>query len=112
MGDGDLTAFRAELELLRRIEPRAAAEHAAGLAWLGDLESAAPLAALLRPRSALARAYEALVILARCRMRQGDRDGARAALARVASERAGGDADDRVLAEAQALEHVLSAERG
>jgi ATP/maltotriose-dependent transcriptional regulator MalT len=182
LGDGELAPVRAEVELLRRIEPRAAAEHAVGLAWLGDLESAAPLAALLRPRSPLARTYEslvlwhqgqidralallaeisraapvsvwrlapiwllgelaaragrddlavpameqcealydprmmwrswaharALVILARCRMRRGDRDGARTALARVTSERGRGDGDDRVLAEAQALQQLLT----
>jgi predicted mannosyl-3-phosphoglycerate phosphatase (HAD superfamily) len=80
LGDGDVDAVRSEIALLRRIDPRAAAEHAAGLAWLGDLDGAAALAALLRPRSPLARTHEAIALWWR-----GDRARALAALADVSA---------------------------
>jgi tRNA A-37 threonylcarbamoyl transferase component Bud32/tetratricopeptide (TPR) repeat protein len=178
LGNADVAAFQAELELLRSLDARAAAEHAVALAWLGDLDRSIPLARLLRPGSALERTHQALILwhrgeldralallaeisaatpvfvwrlapvwllgdlaarsgrddvavaamerfealyaprmmwrswaharalvtLARCRLRRGETEPARAALSRVSAERAQGDEDDPVLAEARALE--------
>jgi tetratricopeptide (TPR) repeat protein len=60
LGDGDPGPVLAELRLLGEIDPRAAAEHAAGVAWIGADGPAAELAGGLKPRSPLARAYEAV----------------------------------------------------
>ena len=45
MGDDDLPGVRAAVAVLADLEPRAAAEHACSLAWLGDLPGAAALVA-------------------------------------------------------------------
>jgi hypothetical protein len=60
LGDGDLPGIRAEVAVLQELEPRAAAEHAVSLAWLGDLEGAAALAAGLPAGSVLAATCAAL----------------------------------------------------
>jgi serine/threonine protein kinase len=60
LGDGEPGPVLAVLARLEDIDPRAAAEHAVGVAWLGADARAAELARGLRPRSALARAYEAV----------------------------------------------------
>jgi tetratricopeptide (TPR) repeat protein len=81
LGDADPVAVRSEIEILRSIDPRSAAEHAVGLAWLGDIDAAAPLAALLRPGSPLSRAHEALVA-----WHAGETERALALLSAVAAE--------------------------
>jgi tetratricopeptide (TPR) repeat protein len=63
------------------IDPRAAAGHAVTLAWLGDREGAADLAARLRPGTPLARAHAALAA-----WHAGAREEAVDALARLAAE--------------------------
>jgi hypothetical protein len=78
MGDGDVEGVRAAVERVRSADPRAAAEHAVSLAWLGDLEGAARLAGRLRPGSVLAGTHAALEAWHR-----GDRDGALAGLRAV-----------------------------
>jgi tetratricopeptide (TPR) repeat protein len=60
-GGGDADAVFAEVERLRRIDPRAAAEHAVTLAWLGDLARADALARDLLPGSVLHATFLALV---------------------------------------------------
>jgi serine/threonine protein kinase len=60
LGDGEPEPVVAELRLLEEIDPRAAAEHAAGVAWAGADGPAAELARGLKPRSPLARTYEAV----------------------------------------------------
>ena len=60
LGDGDPGPVLEEVGRLEALDPRAAAEHAAGLAWLGAGARAAELARGLRPRSPLARTYEAV----------------------------------------------------
>ncbi|HEY6004056.1 MAG TPA: protein kinase family protein, partial [Anaeromyxobacter sp.] len=60
LGDGDPAPVRAESEALLDIDPRAAAELAPALAWLGDREGAERLAPHLPRGSILARAHEAL----------------------------------------------------
>jgi tetratricopeptide (TPR) repeat protein len=60
LGDGDPAPVLAELETLDALDPRAAAEHAPGLAWIGAGARAAELARRLRPGSVLARAHEAI----------------------------------------------------
>jgi hypothetical protein len=60
VGDGDPAPVRAEAEALLDIDPRAAAEHAPALAWLGDPVAAARLARHLPRGSVLARTHEAL----------------------------------------------------
>ncbi len=180
-GDGDPAPVRAEAEALLAVDPRMAAELAPTLAWLGDVEGAAPLARALPRGSVLARTHEALaawaggqrdaalallrsvcadtpvsvwriaplwfladllgragrdaeaaealvacdrlyvprmmwrswthprglVLLARARLRLGDRDGARAALARFLADWAAADAGAPLLAEAGALRDAL-----
>ncbi len=82
LGDGDLQGIRAEVEELQGLEPRAAAEHAVSLAWLGDLDGAATLAARLPAGSVLAATCEALA--AWHLGRRGEAlDGLRAACART-----------------------------
>ncbi len=54
-----------EIEVLRALDRGSAAEHAAGLAWLGDLAHAELLARDLRPGSLLARTYEAVAAFRR-----------------------------------------------
>lgn len=71
VGGGDLDGVRAAVERVRAAEPRAAAEHAVSLAWLGDLEGAARLARGLQPGSVLDWTHTALAAWHR-----GDRDGA------------------------------------
>jgi hypothetical protein len=60
LGDGDLEGVRAAVDRISAADPRAAAEHAVSLAWLGDLEEAAKLAAGLPAGSVLAGLHEAL----------------------------------------------------
>jgi tetratricopeptide (TPR) repeat protein len=67
LGDRDLPAIRRELSALAAIDPSAAAEHAAEVAWLGDAELAASLAAGLREGSPLRRAHDAVA-----RVRRGE----------------------------------------
>ncbi|HEX9051035.1 MAG TPA: hypothetical protein VF841_10920, partial [Anaeromyxobacter sp.] len=61
LGDGDPAAVRAVTGRLLEIDPRVAAEHAPGLAWLGDVEGAAALAGSLPRGSVLARTHDAMV---------------------------------------------------
>ena len=61
LGDGAPAAVRAVTDRLREVDPRVAAEHAPGLAWLGDLDGAAVLATELPAGGVLARMYDALV---------------------------------------------------
>jgi tetratricopeptide (TPR) repeat protein len=70
-GDGDLAGVRAAVERVRAADPRAAAEHAVSLAWLGDVEGAARLARELPSGSVLAATHAALAA-----WHGGDRDGA------------------------------------
>ncbi len=74
-GDGDVEGVRAAVERVRAADPRAAAEHAVSLAWLGDVEGAARLAGGLPSGSVLAATHEALQAWHR-----GDQDGALAGL--------------------------------
>jgi hypothetical protein len=60
MGDGDPAPVRAEAEALLEVDPRAAAELAPALAWLGDRDGAERLARHLPRGSILARTHEAL----------------------------------------------------
>ncbi len=75
-GDGDVAGVRAAVAALRELEPRVAAEHAVTLAYLGDLEGAAPLAAALPAGSLAAEVHAALAA-----WHGGDADGALSALA-------------------------------
>lgn len=59
-GDGDAAGVRAAAEALGDLEARVAAEQAVTLAYLGDLDGAAPLAAALPQGSPLAEAHAAL----------------------------------------------------
>jgi tetratricopeptide (TPR) repeat protein len=70
-GDGDPAPVRAEAEALLEVDPRMAAELAPTLAWLGDVEGAAPLARRLPRGAVLERTHEALVAWHR-----GERDAA------------------------------------
>ncbi len=81
LGDGDPAPVLRELALLDELDPRAAAEHAASLAWLGADARAAELARRLRPGSVLARTYEAVAAV-----RSGAVDRGLAALGAVAAE--------------------------
>jgi len=60
LGDGDPAPVLAAVAELEALDPRAAAEHAPGLAWLGADSRAAELARRLRPGSVLARTHEAI----------------------------------------------------
>ncbi len=75
LGDGDLAGVEAAIERVGAADPRAAAEHAVSLAWLGALEPAARLGAGLPPGSVLADTTAALLAWHR-----GDREGALAGL--------------------------------
>jgi hypothetical protein len=79
--DGDPGPVRAEAEALLAVDPRMAAELAPTLAWLGDLDGAAPLARRLAPGSVLARTHEALVA-----WHGGERDAALALLRSVCAD--------------------------
>ena len=79
-GGRDLEAVRREIDVLEQTDPFAAAEHSVTLAYLGDVAGAERLAARLRPGSAVAETYRAVVA-----WRSGD-PGALEALRR-ASER-------------------------
>jgi tetratricopeptide (TPR) repeat protein len=79
LGDRDPARIAPEIEALRALEPRAAAEHAAEVAWLGDLALARSLAAELRPGSVLRRTHDAVA-----RVRRGETDAGLAELRRVA----------------------------
>ncbi len=80
-GDGDPGPVRAEAEALLALDPRVAAELAPTLAWLGDLDGAAPLARRLPRGSVLSRTHEALVAWHR-----GDRDAALGLLRAVCAD--------------------------
>ena len=71
LGDGHPGAVWRELEALRAIDPRAAAQHAPELAWLGDGERAALLAADLPPDSLRAKTHAAIA-----RWNRGETDAA------------------------------------
>jgi tetratricopeptide (TPR) repeat protein len=60
LGDGEVAPVLAEVDALEALDPRAAAEHAPALAWLGAGARAAELARRLRPGSVLARTHEAI----------------------------------------------------
>jgi tetratricopeptide (TPR) repeat protein len=75
LGDADLEGVQAAIERVAAADPRAAAEHAVSLAWLGALEPAGRLAAGLPRGSVLADSTAALVAWHR-----GDREGALAGL--------------------------------
>ncbi len=81
LGDGDPAPVRAVTERLLEIDPRVAAEHAPGLAWLGDLDGAAALARHLPRGSVLARTHDAMVA-----WHGGARDRALAILGAVCAE--------------------------
>jgi hypothetical protein len=81
LGDRKVPPVAREVAALRALDPRTAAEHAASVAWLGDLPLAASLAEGLPAGSALRRTYDAVA-----RFRGGDRDGGLAALQAVAAE--------------------------
>jgi serine/threonine protein kinase len=74
-GAGALEPVRADVLRLRAADPRAAAEYAAAVAWLGDAELGASLARDLAPESPLARTHAAIA-----RWKAGDAEGALAAL--------------------------------
>ena len=78
VGDGDLSGIHAEIECLETLDPKVAAELAVNLAWLGDVDGAAPLASRLPPGSMLAETTAALTA-----WHLGRRDGAVAALHQV-----------------------------
>ena len=59
-GDGDVAGVQAAVDRVRAADPRAAAEHAVTLAWLGALEPAARLAEALPAGSVLADTAAAL----------------------------------------------------
>lgn len=80
LGDGDPAPIRRELAVLLELDPQAAAEHAAEVAWLGDAELAARLAAALPPGSALRRTHDAVA-----RVRRGEVDAGLAELRDVAA---------------------------
>jgi tetratricopeptide (TPR) repeat protein len=63
LGDGDPAPVLAAVAELEALDPRAAAEHAPGLAWLGAEARAAELARRLRPDSVLARTHEAIAAI-------------------------------------------------
>jgi tetratricopeptide (TPR) repeat protein len=71
LGDRDPAPVRAELALLEAIDPAAAAEHAAEVAWLGDAPLAASLAGRLRPGSVLWRAYDGVAKVRRGEVEAG-----------------------------------------
>lgn len=81
LGGEDPGPVRREVEALRALDPRVAAEHAPALAWLGDLEAARALGGPLRPGSALARALEAILAVG-----TGDVDGGLERLAAAAAD--------------------------
>jgi predicted Zn-dependent protease len=81
LGDGDPRPVRAVAETLLDVDPRSAADLAPSLAWLGDLDAAAPLARRLPRGSALARTHDALVA-----WHAGDREGALALLRAVCAD--------------------------
>ncbi|HET8539241.1 MAG TPA: serine/threonine-protein kinase [Anaeromyxobacter sp.] len=81
LGDGDPAAVRAVTDRLLDVDPRVAAEHAPGLAWLGDVESAAALAPRLPRGGVLARTYDAMEA-----WHGGARDRAIAMLASVCAD--------------------------
>jgi len=60
LGGGSAAPVLEEVARLEALDPRAAAEHAAGLAWLGAGARAAALARGLRPGSPLARTHGAI----------------------------------------------------
>jgi serine/threonine protein kinase len=80
-GDGDPGPVRAEAEALLALDPRAAAELAPTLAWLGDVDGAEPLARRLARGSVLGRTHEALVAWHR-----GERDPALGLLRAVCAD--------------------------
>jgi tetratricopeptide (TPR) repeat protein len=80
-GDGDPAPVRAEAEALLEVDPRMAAELAPTLAWLGDVEGAAPLARGLPRGSVLERTHDALVAWHR-----GDHDAALGLLRSVCAD--------------------------
>jgi hypothetical protein len=80
LGDRDPARIAREVEALRALEPRAAAEHAAEVAWLGDLALGESLAAALRPGSVLRRTHDAVA-----RFRRGETDAGLEELRRVAA---------------------------
>ncbi len=65
LGNGDAKAIADVAEQLRRIDPRAAADLAPSLAWLGDLERADALARDLRPGSLQAETHAAVAAFLR-----------------------------------------------
>ncbi|HET9553563.1 MAG TPA: protein kinase [Anaeromyxobacteraceae bacterium] len=81
LGGGDAAAVREEVEALRRLDPRAAAEHAAAVAWLGDPAAARSLGEPLRPGSFMARTLDAVAACA-----EGAADEGLRRLAAVAAE--------------------------
>jgi len=81
LGDGSAGPVLEEVARLEAVDPRAAAEHAAGVAWLGAGARAAELARGLRPGSPLARTYEAIAVF-----RGGAMDRALAILRAVVAE--------------------------
>jgi predicted Zn-dependent protease len=60
LGDGDGAQLRRVIDRLRAVDPRAAAELAPSLAWLGAVDAAALVAQDLRPGSLLADTYAAI----------------------------------------------------
>jgi hypothetical protein len=80
-GAGDPAALRPDLARLRALDPRAAADFAPVVAWLGDAPLAAELARGLPPGAPLARAHAAIAAF-----RAGDRERGLAALRAVAAE--------------------------
>jgi hypothetical protein len=81
LGDGDAAPVLAAVAELEALDPRAAAEHAPGIAWLGAEARAAELARRLRPGSVLARIHDGVAAV-----RSGAVDRGLAALAAVAAE--------------------------
>ncbi len=79
LGDHDPVRVAREVVALRALEPRAAAEHAAEVAWIGDLALGESLAADLRPGSVLRRTHDAVA-----RFRRGETDAGLADLRGVA----------------------------
>jgi tetratricopeptide (TPR) repeat protein len=71
LGMGDAAAVWREVEAERAIDPRLAAEHAAGLAGLGDKSHAAELARERRPVSCQAALFDAVAAYRRGEERKG-----------------------------------------
>ncbi len=81
LGDGEPAPVLAAVAEVEALDPRAAAEHAPGLAWLGVEGRAAELARRLRPGSVLARTHQAVAAV-----RAGEVDRGLASLRAVAAE--------------------------